>query len=250
MPAHESELKEALDEGIVMRWLSTIAWVNSGQVTIEKMKLNEEGKPVPTGEFESLEADSVILALGQEVDLSIVQDVAEISINDGVIEVNDLLMTGYEGVFAGGDAVPGERTATNAIGHGKQAARAIDSWLDGKNFVHAERPDLATMDRLNTWYYSDAPKKVRSKLDAARRAETFAEVVQGLDEGTALFEARRCMSCGNCFGCDNCFGVCPDNAVIKLASGKYEINLDYCKGCGICANECPCGAIDMIPERS
>jgi 2-oxoacid:acceptor oxidoreductase delta subunit (pyruvate/2-ketoisovalerate family) len=250
MPAHESELKEALDEGIVMRWLSTIAWVNSGQVTIEKMKLNEEGKPVPTGEFESLEADSVILALGQEVDLSIVQDVAEISINDGVIEVNDLLMTGYEGVFAGGDAVPGERTATNAIGHGKQAARAIDSWLDGKNFVHAERPDLATMDRLNTWYYSDAPKKVRSKLDAARRAETFAEVVQGLDEGTALFEARRCMSCGNCFGCDNCFGVCPDNAVIKLANGKYEINLDYCKGCGICANECPCGAIDMIPERS
>jgi 2-oxoacid:acceptor oxidoreductase delta subunit (pyruvate/2-ketoisovalerate family) len=250
MPAHESELKEALDEGIVMRWLSTIAWVNSGQVTIEKMKLNEEGKPEPTGEFESLEADSVILALGQEVDLSIVQDVAEISINDGVIEVNDLLMTGYEGVFAGGDAVPGERTATNAIGHGKQAARAIDSWLDGKNFVHAERPDLATMDRLNTWYYSDAPKKVRPKLDAARRAETFAEVVQGLDEGTALFEARRCMSCGNCFGCDNCFGVCPDNAVIKLANGKYEINLDYCKGCGICANECPCGAIDMIPERS
>lgn len=250
MPAHESELREALDEGIVMRWLSTIAWVNSGEVTIEKMKLDADGKPQPTGEFESLEADSVILALGQEVDLSIVEGVEGITVNDGVIEVNDLLMTGHDGIFAGGDAVPGERTATNAIGHGKQAARAINSWLEGQTFVHADRPDLATLDRLNTWYYSDAPKKVRPKLDAARRAETFAEVVQGLDEGTALFEARRCMSCGNCFGCDNCFGVCPDNAVIKLENGKYEINLDYCKGCGICANECPCGAIDMVPERS
>ena len=250
MPAHESELKEALEEGIVMRWLSTIAWVNSGAVTIERMELDEAGMPQPTGEFESLQADSVILALGQEVDLSIVEGVEGISINDGVIEVNDFLMTGRDGIFAGGDAVPGERTATNAIGHGKHAARAIISWLEGQTFVHAPRPDLATFDRLNTWYYSDAPKKVRPKLDAARRAESFAEVVQGLDEETALFEARRCLSCGNCFGCDNCFGVCPDNAVIKLADGKYEINLDYCKGCGICASECPCGAIDMVPERS
>ena len=250
MPAHESELKEALEEGIVMRWLSTIAWVNSGAVTIERMELDKAGMPQPTGEFESLQADSVILALGQEVDLSIVEGVEGISINDGVIEVNDFLMTGRDGIFAGGDAVPGERTATNAIGHGKHAARAINSWLEGRTFVHAPRPDLATFDRLNTWYYSDAPKKVRPKLDAARRAESFAEVVQGLDEATALFEARRCLSCGNCFGCDNCFGVCPDNAVIKLADGKYEINLDYCKGCGICASECPCGAIDMVPERS
>ena len=250
MPAHESEIKEALEEGIVMRWLSTIAWVNSGAVTIERMELDEAGMPQPTGEFESLQADSVILALGQEVDLSIVEGVEGISINDGVIEVNDFLMTGRDGIFAGGDAVPGERTATNAIGHGKHAARAINSWLEGRTFVHAPRPDLATFDRLNTWYYSDAPKKVRPKLDAARRAESFAEVVQGLDEATALFEARRCLSCGNCFGCDNCFGVCPDNAVIKLADGKYEINLDYCKGCGICASECPCGAIDMVPERS
>ncbi len=250
MPAHESELKEALEEGIVMRWLSTIAWVNSGAVTIERMELDEAGMPQPTGEFESLQADSVILALGQEVDLSIIEGVEGISINDGVIEVNDFLMTGRNGIFAGGDAVPGERTATNAIGHGKHAGRAINSWLEGQTFVHPPRPDLATFDRLNTWYYSDAPKKVRPKLDAARRAESFAEVVQGLDEETALFEARRCLSCGNCFGCDNCFGVCPDNAVIKLADGKYEINLDYCKGCGICASECPCGAIDMVPERS
>jgi 2-oxoacid:acceptor oxidoreductase delta subunit (pyruvate/2-ketoisovalerate family) len=74
--------------------------------------------------------------------------------------------------------------------------------------------------------------------------------VQGqLTEENALFEARRCLSCGNCFECDNCYGVCPDNAVIKLGPGqRFQFNLDYCKGCGMCASECPCGAIDMVPE--
>ena len=75
-------------------------------------------------------------------------------------------------------------------------------------------------------------------------------MVEGLTEENALFEARRCLSCGNCFECDNCFGVCPDNAVIKLGPTlRYEFDYDFCKGCGICAQECPCGAIDMVPER-
>jgi 2-oxoacid:acceptor oxidoreductase delta subunit (pyruvate/2-ketoisovalerate family) len=250
MPAHDIEVNEATDEGVMMRWLSTISWVNDGLVAVEKMQLDETGFPQPTGEFETLEADSVILALGQDVDLSLIQNVPSVAVDDGVILVDNFLMTGRNGLFAGGDAVPGERTATNAIGHGKQAARAIDSWLRGETFVHAPRPAMATFDRLNTWYYSDAPKTVRAKLDSARRATNFAEVVQGLDEETALFEARRCLSCGNCFSCDNCFGVCPDNAVIKLGEAKYEFNLDYCKGCGICATECPSGAIDMVLELS
>jgi Pyruvate/2-oxoacid:ferredoxin oxidoreductase delta subunit len=106
---------------------------------------------------------------------------------------------------------------------------------------------------LTPWYYSDAPKTERPMLEAARRASTFDEVVGGLDDGNALFEARRCMSCGNCFACDNCYGVCPDNAVIKLdptGAYQYEYDFDYCKGCGICAEECPCGAIAMEPEPS
>ncbi len=75
-------------------------------------------------------------------------------------------------------------------------------------------------------------------------------ILQGLTEENALFEARRCMSCGNCFECDNCYGVCPDSAVVKLGAGKgYEFNYDYCKGCGVCAQECPCGHIRMIPEQ-
>ena len=75
-------------------------------------------------------------------------------------------------------------------------------------------------------------------------------MVHGLDAGTALFEARRCLSCGSCFSCDNCYALCPDDAVIKLGPpGRYEIDLDYCKGCGICVEECPAGAITMVPEE-
>ena len=142
-------------------------------------------------------------------------------------------------------------TVTTAVGHGKRAARHIDGWLRGEPHAAPPRHPLATFDRLNPWYYSDAPATVRPTLDAARRTSTFAEVVGGLDEGTALFEARRCLSCGNCFECDNCYGVCPDNAIIKLGPGKrYEIDYDFCKGCSLCVAECPAGAISVVPERT
>lgn len=125
----------------------------------------------------------------------------------------------------------------------------MDAWLRGETLPEEKPAAPATFARLNTWYYADAPKQIRPHLDMIRRQTTFDEVLQGLSEENALFEARRCMSCGNCFECDNCYGVCPDNAVIKLGPGKkFAINYDYCKGCGICAQECPCGAIDMVSE--
>jgi len=258
MPAHDIEVEEALEEGILMRWLSTIKHVDAGHITVERMELDDTGFPQPTGETEDLAADSLVLALGQEVDLSLLDEVPGLSVTDGVVDVNQQMMTGAEGIFAGGDMVPSERTVTVAIGHGKQAARNIDAWLRSEAFEHPDRPPLATFDRLNTWYYSDADKTVRPTLDLARRLDSFDEVKGGLDESTALFEARRCLSCGNCFGCDNCFGVCPDNAVLKLSSGSgegdngrdYAFDLDYCKGCGICVTECPSGAILMLPEQT
>ncbi len=160
------------------------------------------------------------------------------------------MMTGAPGIFAGGDMVPSERTVTVAVGHGKQAARHIDAWVRGTTWEAPPRHELAGLDRLNTWYYGEAPATVRPTLELARRTSTFEEVVQGLDETNALFEARRCLSCGNCFECDNCYGVCPDNAVKKLGPGKgFEFDYEYCKGCGVCAAECPCGAIAMVPEE-
>ena len=251
MPAHESELEEALQEGVLVKWLSTIRQAGESSITVEKMRLDDTGSPVPTGEFETLEADSVVLALGQDVDLSLLDGVPGLVIRDGVVEVGPNMMTGHPGIFAGGDMVPSERTVTVAVGHGKQAARHIDAWLSGGEWRPPARHEIAKAENLNPWYYADAPKTVRPMLDALRRTSTFDEVQGGLDEGNALFEARRCLSCGNCFECDNCYGVCPDNAVIKLGEGRrYRFNLDYCKGCGICASECPCGAIRMEPERN
>jgi NADPH-dependent glutamate synthase beta subunit-like oxidoreductase len=249
MPAHEAELEEALQEGVLVKWLSTIREAGESSITVEKMRLDDKGMAQPTGEFETLEADSVVLALGQDVDLSLLDHVPGLEIADGVVKVDEQMMTGTPGIFAGGDMVPGERTVTVGIGHGKLAARNIDAWLRGESWTHPPRHEIATFDKLNTWYYSDAPKAQRPVLDMVRRQSTFEEVMGGFDAATAQFEARRCLSCGNCFECDNCYGVCPDNAVIKLGAGnRYAFNYDYCKGCGLCVTECPCGAIRTEPE--
>ncbi|MEF8698172.1 MAG: NAD(P)-binding protein [Candidatus Accumulibacter sp. UW26] len=250
MPAHDFELEEALQEGIMVKWLSTIKQAHESSLTIEKMALDGKGFPQPTGEFETIEADSLVLALGQDVDLGLLEGVPGLQVSDGVVEVGANMMTGHPGIFAGGDMVPAERNVTVGIGHGKQAARHIDAWLRDEQYVPPVQREVATFDKLNTWYYADAPKTVRPMLDIIRRQSTFDEVQGGLDEGNALFEARRCLSCGNCFECDNCYGVCPDNAVIKLGPGKrFEFNYDYCKGCGMCVAECPCGAIKMVAEE-
>ena len=249
MPAHDFEVEEALQEGVMIKWLSTIKQAGESSITVEKMALDDKGFPQPTGEFETLEADSVVLALGQDVDLSLIEGVPGLAVDDGVVQVDAQMMTGHAGIFAGGDMVPAERNVTVAIGHGKKAARNIDAWLQGASYQAPAKNELASFDTLNPWYYSDAPKTVRPMLDILRRKSTFEEVQGGLDESNALFEARRCLSCGNCFECDNCYGVCPDNAVIKHGPGKgFDFNLDYCKGCGICVSECPCGAIKMVPE--
>jgi NADPH-dependent glutamate synthase beta subunit-like oxidoreductase len=249
MPAHDFEVQEAIEEGIQFKWLSTIKQAGDASFTVEKMKLDEKGFPQPTGEFETIEADSLVLALGQDVDLSFLERVPGLEIVDGVVKVNAQMMTGHPGVFAGGDMVPAERTVTVAVGHGKKAARNIDAWLRGASYQPVPKHAVATFEKLHTWYYSDAPETVQPVLDTIRRQTTFDEVVSGLDESNALFEARRCLSCGNCFECDNCYGVCPDNAVVKLGPGKrFRFNYDYCKGCGMCVAECPCGAIEMVAE--
>jgi len=250
MPAHDEEVEDATAEGVRLQWLSTVTGATGTAFLIEKMVLDDAGFPRPTGELEELQADSLVLALGQEADVSLLRTLPDVDIENGLVQVGPDMSTGHPGVFAGGDMVRGARTLTDAIGQAKHAAGAIDAFLNNATYNRPVRHALATSDRLNTWYYADAPKTVRPRLDTARRTSTFDEVVGGLDETTALFEARRCLSCGNCFQCDNCFGVCPDNAVRKVTEGHgYRFDYDYCKGCGLCVQECPCGAIDLVPEE-
>jgi NADPH-dependent glutamate synthase beta subunit-like oxidoreductase len=250
MPAHDTEVREAEEEGVLFRWLTTITQVEEGALEVERMELDESGFPQPTGETDVLDADALVLALGQDTDLTLLDGLDDVEIRDGVVVVDGRMMTGRPGVFAGGDMVPDQRSVTVGVGHGRKAAENIDDYLAGRAPAPEPERDLAEFAMLNTWYYADAPRSHRPLLEKVRRQSTFDEVVQGHDESTALYEARRCMSCGNCFSCDNCFGVCPDHAVIKLGPpGEYEIDLDYCKGCGLCVSECPSGAIMMVPEE-
>jgi NADPH-dependent glutamate synthase beta subunit-like oxidoreductase len=252
MPANDVELQEALDEGVRVRWLRTIVDIGDGVTRLEKMELDARGVPQPTGTFEEISSETVVLALGQDVDRSLLDTVPGITLDAGVVQIDDRMMTGCLGVFAGGDVVSGQRSVTVGVGHGRTAAQQVDSWLRRGTLTPAAPVDLGmpvAFGALNPWYFSDAPHAVRPRLDAARRVADFGEVVGGLDADTAEYEARRCLSCGNCFGCDNCFGVCPDNAVLKIETGHgYAIDYDYCKGCGLCVAECPSGAIVMEPE--
>ena len=215
------------------------------------MELDETGFPQPTGEYETLEADSVVLALGQDVDLSLLDGVPGLVVKDGVVQVGSqhddrrrrYLCGWRHGAF---------RTHGHHLHRPRQEGGAQYRYLaQGQDYTQPEKHELASFEKLHTWYYSDAPKTIRPTLDIVRRQSTFDEVVRGLDETNALYEASRCLSCGNCFECDNCYGVCPDNAVIKLGPGlRFKFNYDYCKGCGVCAQECPCGAITMVSEAT
>ena len=140
MPAHDFEIEEALQEGVLIKWLSTIKnMADEGTLTVEKMALDAKGFPQPTGEFETLEADSLVLALGQDVDLSLLDGVPGLDIKDGTVQVGRNMMTGYAGIFAGGDMVPSERTVTVGVGHGKKAARHIHAWLSGDTYAPAAK---------------------------------------------------------------------------------------------------------------
>lgn len=250
MPAHEVEAAEAEREGVTMNWLRTITDV-AEDLTVEVMELDETGRPQGTGRFEKLEADTVILAVGQKPETAFLHQVAGLRFVDDVLQVNpETLMSDVPGIFAGGDAVPSERTVTIGVGHGKRAARAIDAWLNAVLEDHPPKHPLASFDRLHPWYFGDHSRRDQPELDPAERTQAFAEVVGGFDADQAAFEAQRCLSCGNCFECDGCLGACPENAVIKLGAGhRYRFDYNKCTGCATCYEQCPVHAIEMIEEQ-
>jgi NADPH-dependent glutamate synthase beta subunit-like oxidoreductase len=252
MPAHGFEADEAIEEGVTIRWLRTIKQIDSSRCAVEVMALDDAGYPRPTGRFETLEANTLILAIGQDVDTSFLRCIPGIEFaKDGAVIVGPNMMTGHVGIFAGGDMVPFERTVTTAVGHGKTAARHIDAWLHGRTYSVGPVRELAAFRTLHGWYRIPTRPRKQAILDLERRRSTFDEVVSGFDPQSASYEAQRCYSCGNCFECDGCYGACPKHAIIKLGAGlRYRYDFDRCTGCGICFEQCPCGAIAMVREPS
>ncbi len=250
MPAHQSEADESLDEGVKINWLRTIKSFDDTKLTVEVMKIGDDGRPQATGETESLEADSLILALGQNTDTAFMENIPGIEFDqDSTVQVDTKMMTGFEGIFAGGDMVPSDRTVTTGVGHGKKAARQINAWLNKRTLDTPSKHSVVGFERLHVWFRTQADKQDQSVKPAETRTYDFSEILGGLSEKEALYEAQRCLSCGNCFECDGCFGACPENAIIKLGKGlRYRFNFDRCTGCAICFEQCPCHAIEMILE--
>jgi NADPH-dependent glutamate synthase beta chain and related oxidoreductases len=250
MTATEFETDEASAEGIKIKWLRSIKAINGGDLTVEVMKLDENGRPQPTGQLETLQADAVVLAVGQDADSGFLDKIAEIQREpDGTVVVTPNMMTGRQGIFAGGDMVASERTVTTAVGHGKKAARHIDAWLRATVYESPPKHPIVDFGMLNLPIFSDVLPSNQRELPIDERTTGFEEVVAGFNEPQALREAQRCFSCGNCFECDNCFAACPADAIIKSGPGLgYRIDFGSCTGCGTCVDQCPCHAMEIIEE--
>ncbi|MCL2785320.1 MAG: FAD-dependent oxidoreductase, partial [Propionibacteriaceae bacterium] len=250
-PAHTEEREEAVREGVQMNWLRTINGMDAdGNMSLEIMELDDKGRAAGTGKFENIQVDTVIMAVGQETDSNFLRRITGMRFDSDVVQVDPhTLMTDIPGIFAGGDAVPSDRTVTIGTGHGKRAARMIDSWLFSRQPAAKHRAEVVGIDKLHLWYFGDHERRMQSELDITERSD-FQEIVGGLNAQEARFEAVRCLSCGNCIECDGCLGACPEDAVIKLGKGlRYRYNYEKCTGCASCFEQCPVHAIDMIQER-
>lgn len=226
---------------------------------------------------ERFPADAVMLATGRMPDLALLPDEAEVDERYHLVADPFTGRTGMVSVFAGGD-VTGSRYAAEAVGAGKRAAAAIDAYLRGLDPAEALAParlgyspnismrlyarpgsypahlrvdlrrvvDYAAIEAI---YFDPLPRTSRRSRPAADRTGCFDEVRIGLTEAEALAESRRCFNCGTCIGCDNCLIFCPDMAITRLPDGQgFEVNLDYCKGCGACVSECPREALVLEEE--
>jgi formate dehydrogenase beta subunit len=250
MRAHPSEAMEAFAEEVKIRWMSTVKQFGNEEITVEEMQMLPDGSgSIGTGKYEQLKTDSLILAVGEHADVEFLKKLPGIRIGRGdVVEVDNHMEIGHPGIFAGGDMIGGARTMTVAVGHGKKAARNIDAWLRGEVLDKPPKHAIVEFETLNLPVFLDAERRQQDEIPAEKR-KGFEEVVAGLSESEARYEAGRCLSCGNCFECDNCFASCPEQAIIKLGKGHfYRYDYDLCTGCAVCYEQCPCHAIEMLPE--
>ncbi|GAI78058.1 unnamed protein product, partial [marine sediment metagenome] len=250
MPSRDEEVKAAEEEGAHIIYLAAPNNIlGEGKVAgLECMKLGETDKgkltPVKGSEF-VIDADTGIIAVGRTPDLTLINHELDTSPTGTLVVDAGTLATNRPGIFAGGDVTGGRATVARAIGAGMKASVSIDRYIRGERLeVSREKTPIAGFKDLNLAYFEPLPGAQISRLPVADRIKGFAEVESGFTESVSVKETERCFSCGVCNSCDNCWLVCPDVAISKK-NGEYEVNYDYCKGCGICKEECPRGAITM-----
>ena len=258
MPAITAEIDEAMEERIMFRYHTNpvkiitdedrVVGLLCGQMELKEPDASGRARPVPIEDSESIyPANTVIMATGQAVDYDGIEIQKQ---NDQWISTNENLMTSIDGVFAGGDAVLGLETVAVAIGQGLRAASAIEDYIEGNVESQLAPPPVIYSKDLNTYYYTQEKRFSKEAVSIHTRLKNFREIYPSFDHQEIIKEAERCFSCGLCFYCGNCYMYCPDNAVkISPSTGKYDFDLDFCKGCGLCAIECPCHYIQMTLER-
>jgi len=246
MPAFAEEIQQLKSEPIKLEFLATpvnVENLRTGRlkVNFSKMKLGEPDQsgrrsPIPVdGEDFEMIVDKLFAAIGEDPDLSFFPEVSRG--DNGGFDFSGIDKRLRDKLLVGGDLLPNPRTVPHAVGSGRLAAEKIEAILKGETFEPSQDViEVAGIEDVNHHYFTRV-NEIKWKSDLV-----VAESIDGAEKAVA--EANRCFSCGVCSKCDNCYNFCPDLAVIKTSAG-YEVNLDYCKGCGICANECPGGSLRM-----
>ncbi|MBN2491774.1 MAG: FAD-dependent oxidoreductase [Planctomycetes bacterium] len=249
MPAIAEEIDEGIEEGVHIDFLTLPVQLHphgdSGSHTLvcRRMELggpDDSGRrrpvEIPGSEFE-IRCDRVLLALGQSPELSIFPEGTEVHADGKVL---GMLQTP---VFAVGDLATGDGTVTAAIGSGRRAALHIHHTLTGEQLLAAPyaEQDVVGYEDMRMHLFQRCAKQESPALPPAERRFTYEEIHEGLADPS---EARRCLSCGVCNECDRCVTYCPEG-VLKRVGHEFVFDYSFCKGCGVCAAECPRNVIYM-----
>ena len=256
MPAIDEEIVGAEEEGITIHFLAAPLEIHSENgkasgMKCQRMELGEPDdsgrrRPVPIeGDTFDLEFTSLIAAISQAPDFAGFESLIE---GKNWIQVDDRFKTKVDGTFSGGDNT-NLGLVIDAIFHGRIAAFAINEMITGEEMPPVI-PDKSIIraDKMQLQYYEEKQRVEAKELTIEERFESMsAEIASTLAAEDAATESKRCMSCGACFDCGTCWSYCQDNAVIKpLIKGQpYKFKLEFCNGCKKCAENCPCGYIEM-----
>jgi NADPH-dependent glutamate synthase beta subunit-like oxidoreductase len=281
MPAIQDEIHDAEEEGVQFEFLLQpikVSVLKNKRIRVKFQRMRLRGKDrsnrpkaIPVqGAYLTLDADGLIKAVGEGVDLSWMP---ETLCKNSLIDVNSSLVTSHPKFFAGGDAVDQPRAIVTAIGAGKKAAISIDcylrgyaaddifsrirvgnkgalsmeAYLSGRNEgIWSEPKEVIAFPQLNTLYFEHSKRVEMSKLARNKVLKSFSEVNLGFTSDEARTSALRCFSCGTCNYCYNCYFFCPEGVVsLDPQHRTRTVDLEHCKGCGTCAKVCPRNGVLM-----